>query len=125
MSAPSPADDRSRGVPPPASRSDRPSDWRVTIGEVLRERRTDLGLRLTDVAEKARVSTQYLSEVERGRKEASSEILHAVSGALGLSFSDLALAVARRTDQRVLRLSGRFSRSVVPLRTQGPLLLAA
>lgn len=105
------------------SATDRPSQWRDTIGEVLRERRTDLGLRLSDVAERARVSTQYLSEIERGRKEASSEILHAVTGALGLSLSDLALAVAHRTDRRVLRPAGRFTRAASA--PTGPVLLAA
>ena len=42
--------------------------WRRAVGGVLREWRTDQGLRLSDVAERAGVSTQYLSEVERGRK---------------------------------------------------------
>ncbi len=42
-----------------------------------------------DVAAAARVSTAYLSEVERGRKEASSEVLAAVCGALGLRLVDL------------------------------------
>src|SRR3712207_7066875 len=42
----------------------------------------------------ARVSPQYLSEVERGRKEASSEILAAVTAALGLTLLDLAHGVA-------------------------------
>lgn len=105
------------------SARDRPSQWRDTIGEVLRERRADLGLRLADVAERARVSTQYLSEIERGRKEASSEILHAVTGALGLSLSDLALAVAQRTDRRVLRPVGQSIRATSA--PTGPVLLAA
>ncbi len=39
---------------------------------------------------------QYLSEVERGRKEPSSEVLAAVAGALGLRMADLTLRVARR-----------------------------
>ena len=47
------------------------------------------------MAEQAGVSTQYLSEVERGLKEPSSEILDAVSGALGLRLVDLATRVAR------------------------------
>lgn len=54
----------------------------------------DRGLRLSDVAERAGVSTQYLSEVERGRKEASSEVLGAVTEALGSSLADLARGVA-------------------------------
>jgi transcriptional regulator with XRE-family HTH domain len=68
--------------------------WRRAVGGVLREWRVDQGLRLSDVAERAGVSTQYLSEVERGRKEASSEVLGAVTEALGGSLSELALGVA-------------------------------
>ena len=69
--------------------------WRLAVGSVLRDWRTDQGLRLSDVAERARVSVQYLSEVERGRKEPSSEVLGAVTQALGGSLTDLALGVAR------------------------------
>ena len=47
-----------------------------------------------DVAERAGVSTQYLSEVERGMKDPSSEILSAVAGALGLSLGDLVGGIA-------------------------------
>ena len=68
--------------------------WRTAVGRVLRSWRTEQGLRLADVAERAGVSTQYLSEVERGRKEASSEVLGAVTEALGSSLSQLALGVA-------------------------------
>lgn len=68
--------------------------WRVAVGSVLREWRTAQGLRLSDVAARAGVSVQYLSEVERGRKEPSSEVLGAVTEALGSSLSELALGVA-------------------------------
>lgn len=68
--------------------------WRVAVGGVLRDWRTGAGLRLSDVADRAGVSVQYLSEVERGRKEPSSEVLGAVTEALGRSLSDLALGVA-------------------------------
>jgi transcriptional regulator with XRE-family HTH domain len=47
------------------------------------------------VAGEAGVSTQYLSEVERGRKEPSSEVLGAVAGALGLRLVDLTVRVSR------------------------------
>ncbi|GAA2722412.1 helix-turn-helix domain-containing protein [Cellulomonas aerilata] len=75
-------------------RADARAAWRRAIGQVLRRRRAQTGLRLTDVALRAGVSPQYLSEVERGRKEASSEILAAVTAALGLSLLDLAQGVA-------------------------------
>jgi transcriptional regulator with XRE-family HTH domain len=75
-------------------RADARSAWRRAIGHVLRRRREQVELRLTDVARRAGVSPQYLSEVERGRKEASSEILAAVTAALGLTLLDLAHGVA-------------------------------
>ncbi len=83
------------GVPSPrASAWRRPLRWRDALGAVLRERRLDAGLRLSDVSARAGVSTQYLSEIERGRKEPSSEVLAAVTTALDLSLADLALRVA-------------------------------
>jgi transcriptional regulator with XRE-family HTH domain len=69
--------------------------WRELVGRELRSERQDRGERLTDVAERAGVSTQYLSEVERGLKDPSSEILSAVAGALGLTVRQLSIRVAR------------------------------
>jgi transcriptional regulator with XRE-family HTH domain len=63
--------------------------WREALGEQLREERRERGERIADVAGRAGVSPQYLSELERGHKDASSEILSAVSGALGLSVLEL------------------------------------
>ncbi len=83
--------------------------WREAVGHELREERHRQERTLADVAEESGVSTQYLSEVERGRKEPSSEILGAVSGALGL---------------RLVDLTTRVSRSLVS-RPAGPLALAA
>jgi transcriptional regulator with XRE-family HTH domain len=83
--------------------------WREVVGHELRTERRRQERTLADVAEEAGVSTQYLSEVERGRKEPSSEILGAVTGALGLRLVDLTTRLART-------LSSRAS---------GPLALAA
>ena len=55
---------------------------RTMIGDELRSRRLDQGRTLRDVSGAARVSLGYLSEVERGQKEASSELLAAICGAL-------------------------------------------
>ena len=73
--------------------------WREAVGQELRDERQDVGRTLADVAEEAGVSTQYLSEIERGRKEPSSEVLQAVAGALGLRLVDLTIRVARRLSQ--------------------------
>ncbi|GAA2225319.1 helix-turn-helix domain-containing protein [Herbiconiux moechotypicola] len=70
--------------------------WRHLVGESLRERRHDLGEKLTETAGRAGVSPQYLSEIERGVKEPSSEMIAAVAGALGLTLVDLTLDVAER-----------------------------
>jgi transcriptional regulator with XRE-family HTH domain len=62
---------------------------RTLVGEVLRRNRLRQRRTLADVARDARVSMPYLSEVERGRKEASSEVLAAVCDALRIDLSDL------------------------------------
>lgn len=66
-------------APPPA---DRESGLRPLIGGVLRDERLDQDRTLADVARTAAVSLAYLSEVERGRKEISSDLLDAVCDAL-------------------------------------------
>lgn len=58
--------------------------WRELVGAVLRTERGEQGLTLGQVAQRAGISPQYLSEVERGRKEPSSEMLAAICGALHL-----------------------------------------
>ena len=56
---------------------------------MLRRERLAQERTLKDVAETARISMPYLSEIERGRKEPSSEVLAAAARALGLSLADL------------------------------------
>jgi XRE family transcriptional regulator, stress-response regulator len=62
---------------------------RTLVGDVLRRNRLEQRRTLADVARDARVSMPYLSEIERGRKEASSEVLSAVCAALRMELSDL------------------------------------
>lgn len=62
---------------------------RHAVGQSLRQVRTSQRRTLRDVARDARVSLGYLSEVERGQKEASSELLNAICTALGLSLSQV------------------------------------
>ena len=69
---------------------------REVIGDVLRRARTEQGRTLREVSDSARVSLGYLSEVERGRKEASSELLSAICDALDVPLSRL-LVRRRRT----------------------------
>ena len=82
----------SKGEP---SRSAEEPLWREAVGGSLRAERLAQDRTLADVAREAGVSTQYLSEIERGRKEPSSEILEAVGGALGLGLRDLTSRVTQ------------------------------
>jgi transcriptional regulator with XRE-family HTH domain len=70
--------------------------WRHVLGEVLRGERLGQERILTEVAATAGVSPQYLSEIERGRKEPSSEVLGSVAQALGLELVDVVARVAER-----------------------------
>ena len=69
---------------------------RDLIGSELREIRTGKNLTLRSVADDATVSYSYLSELERGQKEASSEILAAICGALQVPMSDVLYAVTEK-----------------------------
>jgi len=62
---------------------------RQHLGDELRRQRQRQGLTLRQVSASARVSLGYLSEVERGQKEASSELLAAICGALDVPLSQL------------------------------------
>lgn len=82
---------------------------RRVIGGVLRRVRLRQGRTLREVALAAGVSLPYLSEVERGRKEASSEVLAAICRALGIHLSDLleeARDELRRAERRTPVTSG-------------------
>ncbi|HEU4362400.1 MAG TPA: transcriptional regulator ClgR [Mycobacterium sp.] len=69
---------------------------REVVGDVLRRARTLQGRTLREVSDSARVSLGYLSEVERGRKEASSELLNAICGALGVPMSTVLFDAGQR-----------------------------
>lgn len=62
---------------------------RTLLGDALRTNRLRQDRTLREVSTAARVSLGYLSEVERGQKEASSELLASICGALGVRLSDL------------------------------------
>lgn len=93
--------------------------WREALGRSLRAAREERGSRLVDVAERAGISPQYLSEIERGRKEPSSEMIAAVTGALGVDLADLLVGIAGHVRR------GRGTGPAVGRRPSGPVLLAA
>ncbi len=86
--------------------------WREVTGAVLRDERRRQRRTLAQVASRAGMSVQYLSELERGRKEASSEMLAAACGSLGLTLAEFATRCAG-----MLGSAGQ--------RPNGPTLLAA
>ncbi len=67
---------------------------REAIGDSLRRTRVSQSRTLREVSNSARVSLGYLSEVERGRKEASSELLAAICDALAVPLSDVLVDVS-------------------------------
>ena len=86
---------------------------RELIGESLREERVSQGKTLREVSRNARVSLGYLSEVERGQKEASSELLAAICAALDLPLSVVLNVVSEKmaSYERVTALAyGRWHR---------------
>lgn len=67
--------------------------WRHLLGGELRRLRQERGETLGGIARRAGISPQYLSEVERGAKDPSSEMIAAIAGALGVALVDLTRAV--------------------------------
>jgi len=86
---------------------------REAIGGILRRARTDRRRTLREVSHEARVSLGYLSEVERGRKEASSELLASICDALEFPLSDLLVEVAA-----VMRPEPELLQPLVPIGTR-------
>ena len=93
--------------------------WREALGRSLRTTREEQGGRLVDVAERAGISPQYLSEIERGRKEPSSEMIAAVTGALGVELDELLVGIAVEVRKR------RSTRPAAGGRPTGLVLMAA
>ena len=81
---------------------------RELLGEALRRRRRAQGRTLTEVAARAGMSMQHLSDVERGRKDPSSEMVAAICGALDLTLGQL-MSLAGATE------AGRTDRAVAPV----------
>jgi len=80
---------------PPACEPPRPEAlWREVLGRRLRALRQDQRETLSETAGRAGISPQYLSEIERGRKEPSSEMIAALAGALGTTLIGLTEQVA-------------------------------
>ena len=103
--------------PAPQSQEPRPQEplWREVLGQRLRALRLDQRETLSETAGRAGISPQYLSEVERGRKEPSSEMIAALAGALGTTLIGLTEQVAGDL---------RRQQGITTSRASGPVTLA-
>ncbi|HMI26167.1 MAG TPA: helix-turn-helix transcriptional regulator [Streptosporangiaceae bacterium] len=97
--------------PRPQERQRQPQEplWREVLGRRLRVLRQEQRETLSETAARAGISPQYLSEIERGRKEPSSEMIAALAGALGTTLIDLTEHVAGDL-RRQMSLAPRASR---------------
>lgn len=106
--------------------------WREVLGAQLRLLRLHRRRTITTTAQRAGISAQYLSEVERGRKDPSSEVVAAIAGALDctlaevtdLTVRELRRESARARAEQLLELPGGVVRSA-PAPLRGPVALAA
>jgi transcriptional regulator with XRE-family HTH domain len=91
---------------------------REVLGDVLRRARTKQGRTLRQVSDSARVSLGYLSEVERGRKEASSELLGAICDALDVPLSELLVDAGQQLARRERAMAGDLSAANIDVSTK-------
>ena len=88
--------------------------FRRLLGEVLRAHRVEQGRTLRQLSADARVSLGYMSEIERGRKEASSELLAAICSALDVPLSEVLLGVADAVALEEAAMGLRLSKDLEP-----------
>ena len=86
--------------------------FRRLLGEVLRARRLDQGRSLRDLCAEAAVSLGYMSEIERGQKEASSELLASICAALDAPLSEILSEVADAVALEETRIGLRLAEEI-------------
>ena len=89
--------------------------WREVLGQRLRAARLGQQQTISQTAGRAGISPQYLSEIERGRKEPSSEMIAALAGALGTPLTGLTEQVAGEL---------RRQQSAASSQASGPVMLS-
>ncbi len=94
--------------------------FRRLLGEVLRSRRIDQGRTLRQLSGDARVSLGYMSEIERGQKEASSELLASICTALDVPLSEILSEVSDAVALEEAAMAVRLSRVEVGSTTLAP-----
>jgi transcriptional regulator with XRE-family HTH domain len=96
--------------------------FRRLLGEVLRAHRVDRGMTLREVSAEARVSLGYISEIERGQKEASSELLASLCSALDVPLS----SVLRSVSDAVALEEAAMAPTPIPVRAvEAPVVASA
>lgn len=90
--------------------------FRSSLGDVLRRERVDRGMTLRELSAGARVSLGYISEIERGQKEASSELLASLCQALEVPLSSVLAEVSQAVaaEERLASATPITVRRVVP-----------
>ena len=95
--------------------------FRRVLGEVLRAQRVDRGMTLREVSAGARVSLGYISEIERGQKEASSELLSSLCSALDVSLG----TVLREVSDAVAVEEAALLPTPIPVRSASAVVASA
>jgi transcriptional regulator with XRE-family HTH domain len=94
--------------------------FRRLLGDVLREQRMRRGMTLREVSAEARVSLGYISEIERGQKEASSELLASICSALDVPLSEILSEVSDAVAIEEAALAMRLELAVDTTALRGP-----
>jgi transcriptional regulator with XRE-family HTH domain len=90
--------------------------FRRQLGDVLRGERMRRGMTLRELSSEARISLGYISEVERGQKEASSELLSSLCEALEVALSDVLREVSDTVAVEEQRIAAEAAVERVPAR---------
>jgi transcriptional regulator with XRE-family HTH domain len=99
--------------------------FRRLLGEVLRSRRIRQGRTLRQVSAEARVSLGYISEIERGQKEASSELLASICAALDVPLSAILAEVSDAVAMEEAALAIAVDEAAVPVTGAGDVVASA
>lgn len=99
--------------------------FRRLLGEVLRSRRIRQGRTLRQVSAEARVSLGYVSEIERGQKEASSELLASICAALDVPLSEILAEVSDAVAMEEAALAIAVDEVTAPSTTGGDVVASA
>ena len=99
--------------------------FRRLLGDVLRSARMQRGMTLRELSAEARVSLGYISEIERGQKEASSELLASLCEAMDLPLSDVLRDVADAVAIEELALGDVATTPITAARPAGDVVASA